>query len=124
MRTRLSERNVVLFIIGTLLACLNVLFLGMTFGFGDSNFSAFQNFCIDAAILCCVLSAVLFIVLCLWSKARAVAIWGATALFALFSLLGGVLRMTSITLIVLVIISAIASAINAKSIEIGTSNRI
>jgi hypothetical protein len=45
-------------------------------------------------------------------------------LFALFSLLGGVLRMTSITLIVLVIISAIASAINAKSIEIGTSNRI
>jgi len=96
----------------------------MTFGFGDWHVGAFQNFCIQAVAGCDVLSAAIFIVMCLWSKARAIAMWSATALFAAFSLLGGVFRMTMIPLIILVIVSAIASAINTKSIEISASNPV
>jgi hypothetical protein len=124
VRTRFSTGNIVLFVIGAILACINVPLLGMIFGFGDMHVSTFRNFFIQAMAVCDILSAAIFIMMCMWCKARAVAMWCTTALFALCSLLGGVFGMIIIPLIILAIVSGIASAINAKTAEIDASIQI
>src|ERR1700691_4625143 len=104
VRTRFSADNVVLSVVGTFLASANVLLMGMMYGFGDMPAGIFRRAFILGAGACNDVSAIIFIAMLLWSNARVITLRVTTGLFALFSLLGGVLGMTWLPLIVLIVV--------------------
>lgn len=114
--TRYKFGNVVLLVAGILTCCLNQLVTGMAFGFGDIGVTGLRRLFVLTALFCVTMELPAFVLMFRWCRVGSNALWILTISCLTFALMGGwAFTVFKIPIVLMVSISGISSAINARS---------